>query len=103
MRKNAKKIVTLLTVLTLVLGCSTMAEAATSSVKVIARVTDLTTGKQYSNIPVISGHQLRLKNIHKDDQASRHTAKSTRIYFEGIKPKLKPDHQGKRAPCTICA
>lgn len=61
MRKNAKKIVTLLTVLTLVFGCSTMAEAATSSVKVIARVTDLTTGKQYSNIPVISGHQLRLK------------------------------------------
>lgn len=98
MRKNAKKIVTLLTVLTLVFGCSTMAEAATSSVKVIARVTDLTTGKQYSNIPVISGHQLRLKISVKTTRRAAIRLKVPRYILKGSNQSLNLTIKEKGRP-----
>ena len=61
MSKNAKKNATLLMGLALILGHSNIAEAATERSKIDTNVTDLTTSKRYDNVPVISGHQLRLK------------------------------------------
>lgn len=47
--------------LALILGCSNVTKAATGGTKIDTNVTDLTTGQPYDYVPVINGHQLRLR------------------------------------------